>query len=209
MRQSAPYRMLASQEQPMRMATHDEIVVVSGLPRSGTSMLMGMLAAGGMPLLIDAQRAADAHNPRGYFEYAPVKRLREDATWLPLARGRAVKVISFLLPHLPAGERYRILYLERDLPQVLASQAAMLGEPMPVGAEAAALQSAFQNAEARVRMWLEAQQPALLRLSHAAILADPLAAARALAEFLAIPLALAPMAASVDRGLHRQRGPVG
>lgn len=191
------------------MAVKDEIVVVSGLPRSGTSMLMGMLSAGGMPLLIDAQRTADAHNPRGYFEYAPVKRLREDASWLPQARGRAVKVISFLLPHLPDGERYRILYLERDLRQVLASQAAMLGEPAPAGAEEAALQSAFQHAEARVKTWLEKQQPALLHLSHAAILADPRAAARELAAFLAMPLAIEPMAASVDRGLHRQRGPAG
>ncbi len=171
-------------------------------------MVMGMLAAGGMPILADSDRAADPHNPRGYFEYTPVKRLREDNAWLPLARGHAVKVISFLLPSLPEGERYRILYVKRALSEVLASQAAMLGETGDTTQAAdATLQAAWENTEARVTAWLAARPDiAVLPVSHAAVLAEPEVAARNMADFLGHALDSGRMAAWVDRGLHRQRG---
>lgn len=182
------------------------IVVVSGLPRSGTSMLMGMLSAGGMPLLVDENRPADAHNPRGYFEYLPVKRMRSDATWMPLARGRAVKIISFLLPNLPTEESYRIVYLARDLDEVLASQAAMLGEQAPDAGTSEALRNAWRAAETAVSAWL-GQRPdiAVLRVNHAAILAQPQAVALRIADFVGHGLDTARMAAWVDQNLHRQR----
>jgi tetratricopeptide (TPR) repeat protein len=103
------------------------ITIVSGLPRSGTSMVMQMLAAGGMPVLVDDCRAADESNPRGYFEFERVKNLRADNSWLGEARGKAVKVIVQLLPALAMAHRYRIVYVERDIDEVLASQRRMLG----------------------------------------------------------------------------------
>src|SRR5438105_9566801 len=89
------------------------IVVVSGLPRSGTSMAMRMLEAGGVPLLTDRQRPADEDNPHGYYEYEPVKTLAEqrDLAWLKQAEGRAVKIVSSLLTWLPEGHRYRVIFM--------------------------------------------------------------------------------------------------
>ena len=108
------------------MAQADEIVIVTGLPRSGTSLVMQMLAAGGAGLLTDGARAADRNNPLGYFEYEPVKRTGRDTTWLAEAKGKAVKVVAPLVAWLPDGLRYRAIFIERDLDEVLASQAEML-----------------------------------------------------------------------------------
>src|ERR1700747_3518113 len=91
------------------------VTVVSGLPRSGTSLMMQMLSAGGMPVLTDRHRSPDKSNPRGYFEFEPVKRLRTDQSWLPAAQGRALKVIHLLLTELPADRRfaYQVLFMQR------------------------------------------------------------------------------------------------
>jgi hypothetical protein len=104
----------------------DFITIVSGLPRSGTSMMMKMLAAGGIPPLTDGERTADEDNPEGYFEFEAVKKLKEDATWIPRARGKVVKVISELLYDLPPGETYRVLFLRRHIAEILSSQEKML-----------------------------------------------------------------------------------
>lgn len=100
------------------------IIVVSGLPRSGTSMMMQMLAAGGIEVVTDERRQADTDNPRGYFEFEPVKALAEevDLAWLDEARGKAIKIISDLLQYLPANHTYKILFMERNLQEVLTSQ---------------------------------------------------------------------------------------
>src|SRR5947209_18564630 len=105
---------------------NSEIVIVSGLPRSGTSLMMQMLEAGGLEVVTDGIRAADTDNPRGYYEFERVKKIKTDAAWLPGARGKAVKMVSQLLYDLPAGEAYRILFMDRDLDEVLASQEKML-----------------------------------------------------------------------------------
>src|SRR6185503_17792221 len=104
------------------------IVIVSGLPRSGTSMAMKMLEAGGMPILADGIRTADISNPKGYYEFEPVKELDKggDVTWLAEARGKAVKIISFLLTWLPERYDYRVIFMQRDLREAIASQNAML-----------------------------------------------------------------------------------
>ncbi len=117
------------------------ITVVSGLPRSGTSLMMQMLVAGGLPALTDAVRSPDESNPRGYFEFEPVKRLRTDASWLEQARGRAVKIIHLLLRELPTDGRfqYRVLFLRRPLEEVIASQSAMLARAGKASAEPVAL----------------------------------------------------------------------
>ncbi len=115
------------------------IVVVSGLPRSGTSMTMKMLEAGGVPIVTDGKRTADESNPKGYFEFEPVMRLHEDPDkrWLVEARGKAVKIISFLLASLPETHNYKVIFMHRDLYEVMASQSKMLEQRgAPKGAEA-------------------------------------------------------------------------
>src|ERR1041385_6926415 len=105
---------------------NSEIIVVSGLPRSGTSLMMQLLEAGGIEVVTDHRRAAGADNPRGYREFERGKKIKDDASWLPELRGKAVKMVSQLLYHLPATENYRIFFMERDLDEVISSQEKML-----------------------------------------------------------------------------------
>lgn len=181
----------------------DEIIVVTGLPRSGTSMVMRMLEAGGIPLLVDESRGPDENNPRGYFEYAPVKRLKASSAWLPMAHGKAVKVVSYLLPHLPASERYRVLFVERDLAEVAASQDRMLGKAPGGLDDALGAMLARQNEHARA--WVERTTVPLLGLRFSKIHAAPALAAETIADFLGAPLDIRAMAASVDAALYRNR----
>ncbi|MBY0458847.1 MAG: hypothetical protein K2V38_16030, partial [Gemmataceae bacterium] len=112
-----------------------DVTVVSGLPRSGTSLMMQLIHAGGVEALTDNIRAADTDNPRGYFEFERVKKVKDDAAWLPDARGKVVKMVSQLLYDLPPTETYRVVFMERDIDEVLDSQEKMLSR---LGREAAA-----------------------------------------------------------------------
>src|SRR4051794_24782005 len=103
-----------------------EIVIVAGLPRSGTSLMCQMLDNGGVEVVTDSIRTPDTDNPRGYFELEKVKRIKADASWLPEARGKAFKMVSQLLYDLPSTERYRVIFMRRDLDEVLVSQEKML-----------------------------------------------------------------------------------
>jgi hypothetical protein len=185
------------------------VTVVSGLPRSGTSLMMQMLAAGGLPPLHDGHRPADIDNPRGYFEFAPAKNLRADASWVPQARGRAVKLVAQLLPFLPAGQGfdYRIVWMERELEEVLASQNAMLTRQGRGGAEIepTRLRAVFEQQLARITEILARRRLAVLRVQHADAIADPGGTAARLVKFLALPLDRKAMAAVVDPSLHRQK----
>src|SRR5271157_5533474 len=107
-------------------ANSPPITIVSGLPRSGTSLMMQILAAGGMPILTDGVRQPDAENPRGYFEFEPVKRTREDPGWLSAAQGKAVKMVHLLLLDLPDLFTYRVILMRRPMAEILASQRIML-----------------------------------------------------------------------------------
>ena len=111
------------------------LTIVSGLPRSGTSLMMKMLEAGGLPVLVDNVREADVDNPRGYYEFEPVKALKSDASWVAPALGKAVKMVYLLLMDLPSDQDYRVVFMRRNLDEVLASQKAMLdrmGKPAPL-----------------------------------------------------------------------------
>ncbi|HPF37434.1 MAG TPA: sulfotransferase family protein [Phycisphaerae bacterium] len=108
------------------MKRDEFITVVSGLPRSGTSMMMSMLDAGGVPPISDGIRTADDDNPKGYYEFERVKKIREDTAWIPEARGKAVKMISKLVVDLPAGHHYRVLFMRRRMEEILASQKRMM-----------------------------------------------------------------------------------
>ena len=108
------------------MSLTSEIIIVSGLPRSGTSLMMQMLHQGGIPVVTDEIRTADTDNPRGYYEFERVKKTKEDSSWLPDARGKVVKMVSSLLYDLPATEAYRIVFMRRDIDEMLESQEKML-----------------------------------------------------------------------------------
>lgn len=186
------------------------IYIVSGLPRSGTSLMMQMLAAGGIPSLTDHHRTADTDNPYGYLEFERVKRLPEgDTAWLAEAQGRAVKVISALLPHLPPSHDYRILFMQRDLDEVLASQRAMLarrGEPLPASVEEAEMRTIFAAHLQQIETWLNGQANVqVLRIPYRDLVQDPLAFVGQIAAFCEQPLNQAAMLATVDSDLYRNK----
>lgn len=186
------------------------IVVVSGLPRSGTSMMMRMLAAGGLPPLEDGRRPADVSNPKGYFEFEPVKDLDKggDLSWLPSARGKAVKIISLLLTHLPETYDYRVVFMRRDLDEVLRSQTAMLQQRgAAVDADGDARTREIYSAHlAQVRRFLAGRDCfRTLEVDYAAAVKDPAAAAARVAAFLPQRLDQGAMAAAVDDTLYRNR----
>jgi hypothetical protein len=185
------------------------IIVVSGLPRSGTSMVMRMLEAGGVPIVTDGVRAADESNPHGYFEDERVKELDKavDKSWLRDARGKALKIISFLLRDLPAANNYRVIFMKRSLDELLASQDAMLrarGEPADAPRET--LAKAYDRHLREVRLLLrDRPQFDVLELDHREVLDTPLEQARRIADFLGQPLDPRRMAEAVDPSLHRNR----
>ena len=109
-----------------RRKLQNEIIIVSGLPRSGTSLMMQMLDNGGVPVVTDNIRTPDTDNPRGYYEFEQVKKIKEDVSWLPATRGKAFKMVSQLLYELPASETYRVIFMERDLDEMIRSQEKML-----------------------------------------------------------------------------------
>jgi hypothetical protein len=187
----------------------DYITIVSGLPRSGTSLMMQMLQAGGLPALTDGLRSADENNPRGYLEFEPAKRLRTDRSWLPQARGHAVKIVHLLLHELPldGSLAYRIIFMQRPIEEVLASQCAMLKrEGKPAGAPAI-LQRAFEKQLAQLEPWLGAQPGvAVLPVNYHRVLREPGAVAEELRAFLDLKLDAAAMVRAVDPALYRQRG---
>ncbi len=186
----------------------DYITVVSGLPRSGTSLMMQMLAAGGLPALTDAVRTPDESNPRGYLEFEPVKRLRTDQSWLEQARGHAVKIIHLLLRELPTDGRfrYRVLFLRRPMEEVIASQRAMLTRAGKVSADPAALSKVYQSQLAQIEQWLSEHSCFETRsIEYHRILENPVALANELNAFLGSDLDTAAMAGTVDPTLYRQR----
>jgi hypothetical protein len=185
------------------------ITVVSGLPRSGTSMMMKMLEAGGMRPLTDEQRMADADNPKGYYEFERVKQLgKGDSDWLPLAEGKAVKIISALLKHLPAGYRYKVIFMERHMPEILASQRKMLVRRQEdvEKTDDAQMAALFDKHVAEVKQWLAGQPHFdVLYLHYSDILQDGRSHIQAVNQFLGSSLDEAAMAKVIDPDLYRNR----
>jgi hypothetical protein len=178
------------------------LIVVSGLPRSGTSLMMAALAAGGLQLITDRTRPPDKHNPRGYFEDSRVLSLDHDAQWLHEQKGKAVKILSHLLRSIPTSVESKVLFMRRPLSQVLASQNAMLGQAK-LDRNVAALigRDLGQTLE-----WLAEQRHlATLQVSYSKLLENPRDEFRRVLEFLEVDLDLQAMAATVEPSLHRQR----
>ncbi|MBX3364537.1 MAG: sulfotransferase [Phycisphaeraceae bacterium] len=186
----------------------EAVMIVSGLPRSGTSMAMRMLAAAGIPLLTDALRPPDEDNPLGYFELEAVKKTRDDPSWLADAPGKAVKVIHALLQCLPPTHHYRIIFMHRDLDEVLASQRRMLERSGRLGASMPpeALKRVFASQLQSARRWAETQPNcACLDVHYHEVIHAPAAQAARMASFAGIPDKAAEMAAAVDASLYRRR----
>ena len=187
---------------------NDTITVVSGLPRSGTSMMMRMLEEGGLPTLVDHIRAADEDNPKGYYEFEPVKKTGQDSAWLADARGRVVKMISALLKHLPSDHAYKIIFMRRNLDEILASQRQMLirrGEPTDKVSDEK-MAAMFQDHLDKMERWLS-EQPNMdvLYVSYNDVLREPGLHAHQVNAFLGDVLVEAKMVDVVDRMLYRQR----
>jgi hypothetical protein len=184
------------------------MIIVSGLPRSGTSMMMRLLASGGLTPLVDDFREADEDNPRGYFEFERVKGLPADADWLNEAVGRPVKVISGLLEHLPDDRSYRVLFMRRHLDEVLASQRRMLqrrGKPAGPEGDPRMADLFSKHLEAVEGRILTKPCFEVCWFDYANVIAAPLTTAATVDEFLGLSLDRAAMAASVDSELYRQR----
>ena len=183
------------------------IVVVSGLPRSGTSMMMQMLSNGGVPAFSDGNRKADEDNPRGYFEHEKSTRLGSDSSWIPEARGQAVKIVAQLLPFLPRGERYRIIFMDRDLHEIVKSQRVMLDRMERKGGRLtdARMMSTLDAQVAQVERLL-ARRPDIdsIFVDYASVLADPAGETRRIADFLGGEFDLDAMVGGVDAALRNQ-----
>jgi hypothetical protein len=186
------------------------IIVVSGLPRSGTSMMMKMLGEGGLDVVTDSIRAADEDNPNGYFEFEPVKQLAEGQdAWLQEAHGKLVKIVSALLEHLPAGHEYKVVFMEREIKEILTSQQKMLRrrDEAPKTSDAE-MEAQFREHLTATKYWL-ARQPnmSVMFVDYNALMADPEAYCQPVADFVGVPLDVARMREVPNARLYRNRAP--
>lgn len=185
------------------------ITIVSGLPRSGTSMMMKMLEAGGLLPLTDHLRTADADNPRGYYEFERVKQLPQgDVAWLAEAHGKVVKVIAALLTHLPDTYRYRVILMRRAMSEILASQRQMLirrGEN-PDKFSDEEIGRLFEKHLEKVNAWI-AKQPNItcIEVNYNEMLQDSATQLARIDQFFDHTLDVKKMQQVIDHRLHRQR----
>jgi len=189
--------------------SQEAVIIVSGLPRSGTSMMMKMLDAGGIPPFTDNLRSPDEDNPKGYYEYERVKKLPEgDTEWLKEAKGKAVKVISALLEHLPDDYQYKILFMRRNMDEILASQRQMLirsGKPTDKVSDEQ-MAALYRKHLAKVEAWLqEKPNMSVLYVDYNAMLKDARPHLEQINRFLDNCLDIEKMAQVIDPNLYRQR----
>jgi hypothetical protein len=187
----------------------EKIILVSGLPRSGTSMMMSMLEAGGIPILIDGIREADESNPKGYFEHERVKKLKDgDIDWIREAHGKVVKVVSPILEFLPPHHSYQIIFMKRDIHEILASQKQMLlqrGEPVAQVSDDR-LYDLFQQHLRRVESWMSAQKNIqFIFIHYNEIIHVPGPSIAQINQFLGGYLDTEKMKTVIDQSLYRQK----
>lgn len=185
------------------------IIIVTGYPRSGTSMMMQMLAAGGMDVLIDDCKAPDEHNPKGYFEFGQALRLgREGETieWLEAAKGKAVKVIAPQLQHLPPTYAYKVIFMRRNIMEVIASSLKLGARLLESGLNERERILAFKSEYVHYEIWLM-QQPNMeaIYLNYNDIVASPEESLERVRRFLDLPLDPEGMLAAIDPSLYRHR----
>lgn len=183
------------------------LTIVSGLPRSGTSLMMKMLEAGGLPVLVDNLREADIDNPRGYYEFEPVKALKKDTSWVGPAQGKAVKMVYMLLYDLPPEAEYRVLFMRRNLNEVLASQKVMLerlGKTSPLDDDKMA--AMFRSQLEKFDVWVKDKPNfRVLDVNYNQMVSDAAPLAAQVDQFLGGGLDVDAMARVVDPTLYRNR----
>ena len=189
----------------------DVITIVSGLPRSGTSMMMSMLEAGGLTALVDQIRKADEDNPKGYYEFERVKKIKEDDSWLDAAKGKAVKMVSMLLYNLPSDRNYKVIFMRRTMTEILSSQRTMLertGQGTDVVDEE--MGALFTRHLGEIEQWLAAHKNfEVLYVHYNNVIADPVHYAHHINRFMNHSLNEEKMVQAVDRALYRKRSEQG
>jgi len=184
------------------------LYIVSGLPRSGTSMVMKMLAAGGIDIVTDYLRKPDVDNPAGYFEYEPVKNMADDAAFIQNMNEKAIKVVSYLLPYLPGNKKYKVIFMLRPIEEVLLSQEKMLkqrGEHFSVQAQTS-LYKKFQNHLYDIRLWLARRSGFdSLFVKYPDVVNAPIIYSKRIAGFLNVQCDVEAMAAAVSPELYRNQ----
>jgi len=186
----------------------DFITIVSGLPRSGTSMMMQMLEAGGLGIVTDNIRKPDEDNPRGYYEFERVKKIKEDKSWLDECRGKAVKMVSMLLYDLPLEKKYKIIFMKREMEEMLASQRVMLERLGQKGGDVSdeEMGKKFEKHLRQVEEWLAKQENIdVLYVKYNDVLNDSQKYAEMVSKFLGRNLNVEKMANVIERSLYRQR----
>jgi len=183
------------------------IIIVSGLPRSGTSMMMRILDKGGVPVLTDNIRKADKDNLKGYYEFERVKHLDTDTGWLCEAEGKAVKIISALLKELPRDHEYKVIFMDRDIDEVLASQRKMMERRREEiqGTPDEVMRGIFEKHLREVKGWLMERKIETLYVNYNDVLEDPLGNVQRVNKFLSWELDVERMTKVVDPDLYRQR----
>jgi len=191
------------------MENKDYIIVVSGLPRSGTSMMMKMLEAGGQPIMTDNLREADANNPNGYYEFERVKELPNgDYGWLPEAGGKVVKIVTGLIMELPSEFKYKVIFMQRAMKEVLSSQKKMLGRlgKEDDKVEDDKMKKIYQEHLKQVNAWIVKQlNIEVLYVNYNTMLGNPLESLQKVNEFLGGEMDVNIMAGVVNKGLYRER----
>lgn len=191
------------------MENKDYIIIVSGLPRSGTSMMMKMLEAGGQPIMTDNLREADANNPNGYYEFERVKELPNgDYGWLPEAGGKVVKIVTGLIMELPSDYKYKVIFMQRAMKEVLSSQKKMLGRlgKEDDKVEDDKMKKIYQEHLKQVNSWI-AKQPNIevLYVNYNTMLIDPLDSLTKVSVFLGGEMDVNIMAGVINKELYRER----
>lgn len=182
----------------------EDIIIVSGLPRSGTSLMMQMLSAGGQEPLIDEKRKADKHNPKGYFEYEKVKSLHRDNSWLHQAENKVMKVVSPLLKHLDPQYRYKIIFMKRDLNEIVTSQQIMLGKDTKT--YPTALYNAYQRELANTARWVNNNPGVEIKyIDYKKLIFNPHTTVKEIVTFLNKDLSTKEMLRCIDKKLYRNR----
>ena len=185
----------------------DFIAIVSGLPRSGTSMMMRMLDSGGMEVVTDNIRKPDQDNPAGYYEFEKVKKIKDDSTWLDSIYGKVVKMVSMLLYSLPSDKPYKVIFMKRDMTEILISQKIMLERKRAKDAKSdEEMAGCFIKHLNEIEKWLgEQTNMNVLYVNYNDIVENPVKNARIVNEFLECNLNIEKMAEAVDKSLYRNR----
>jgi len=190
------------------MTLHNVITIVSGLPRSGTSMMMKMLDAGGLGAITDNVRKADLDNPKGYYEFEIVKKIKEDSSWIAGTQGKAFKMVAPLLRYLPKEFQYQIIFMRREMKEMLESQNKMLerlGQPSR-GFSDEKMADLFSKQLAELDPWLDQQENVrVLKVTYNDVLAGPVDQVRRVAEFIEQDLDTRNMLDIVDPSLYRNK----